>query len=42
MLIDDDEMRMNMGVAARNRVKKEHTSRHRARQIIQILEKHQS
>ena len=42
MLIDDDEMRMNMGIAARNRVKKEHTSRHRARQIIQILEKHRS
>lgn len=40
MLIDDDEMRMNMGIAARNRVVKEHTSRHRARQIIQILEKH--
>jgi glycosyltransferase involved in cell wall biosynthesis len=39
MLIDDNEMRVNMGVAARNRVMKDHTSRHRARQIIQILEK---
>jgi len=42
MLIDDDEMRMNMGIAARNRVKKDHTSRHRARQILQVLEKHRS
>lgn len=42
MLISDNEMRMTMGLAARNRVKKEHTSRHRARQIIQILEKHRS
>jgi spore maturation protein CgeB len=42
MLIDDDEKRTNMGVAARNKVKKEHTSRHRARQIIQILEKHRA
>lgn len=40
MLIDDDELRMNMGEAALNRVKKEHTSRHRARQIIEILKKH--
>jgi spore maturation protein CgeB len=39
MLIDDDEMRTNMGIAARKRVLKEHTSRHRARQIRQILEK---
>jgi spore maturation protein CgeB len=42
MLIDDDELRMNMGIAARNRVMKEHTSRHRARQIIEILKKHVS
>jgi spore maturation protein CgeB len=38
MLIDDDEMRMKMGVAARDRVIKDHTSRNRARQIIKILE----
>ena len=42
MLMDNDEMRMNMGNAARNRVMKDHTSRHRARQIIQILKKHSS
>jgi spore maturation protein CgeB len=42
MLIDDDEMRMNMGVAARNRVKRDHTSRHRARQILQVLGKRRS
>ena len=41
-LIEDDEMRMNIGNAARNRVMKDHTSRHRARQIIQILNKNRS
>jgi len=40
MLIDNDEKRMNMGVAARKRVIKDHTSRHRAKQIIKILEEH--
>ena len=40
MLIDDTEKRINMGVAARNRIIKDHTSRHRARQIIQILKNH--
>jgi spore maturation protein CgeB len=36
-LIDDKELRMKIGMAALNRVKKEHTSRHRARQIIDII-----
>ena len=40
MLVDDDEKRLNMAIAARNRVIKDHTSRHRARQIIQILKNH--
>lgn len=39
-LIDDDEKRTNMGIAARSRIMKDHTSRHRARQIKQILENH--
>ena len=38
-LINNDELRMKMGIAAANRVKKEHTSRHRAKQIIEILKK---
>lgn len=42
MLIDNEEMRMKMGTAARDRVMKDHTSRHRARQILQILKKHSS
>jgi spore maturation protein CgeB len=41
-LINNDELRMKMGIAAANRVKKEHTSRHRAKQIIEILKKHSS
>jgi len=40
MLIDDSDLRISMGIAARNRLKKEHTSRHRARQIIEILKQH--
>jgi spore maturation protein CgeB len=40
MLINDDDLRLKMGLAAANRVKKEHTSRHRAKQIIEILRKH--
>lgn len=40
MLIEDEEKRMNMGIAARNRVIKDHTSRHRARQIIDVVKKH--
>jgi glycosyltransferase involved in cell wall biosynthesis len=39
MLIDDPELRMKMGTAACERVKKEHTSRHRAKQIIDIVRK---
>ncbi|HZL24866.1 MAG TPA: glycosyltransferase [Nitrososphaeraceae archaeon] len=42
MLIDNEDMRIKMGTAARNRVIKDHTSRHRARQIIQILKNHSS
>jgi glycosyltransferase involved in cell wall biosynthesis len=39
MLIDDDDLRIKIGEAARARVKKEHTSRHRAEQIINIIRK---
>jgi spore maturation protein CgeB len=42
MLINNDELRLKMGMAAANRVKKEHTSRHRAKQIMDILKKHSS
>jgi len=37
-LIENDELRLKMGQMAQTRVKKEHTSRHRARQIMQIIE----
>jgi spore maturation protein CgeB len=37
MLIGNDELRQKMGKAARIRVKNEHTARHRARQIIEII-----
>jgi spore maturation protein CgeB len=38
-VIDDKELRLKMkiGIAALNRVKKAHTSRNRARQIIDII-----
>jgi spore maturation protein CgeB len=39
MLMDDRELRTKMGTAAFERVKKEHTSRHRAKQIIDIVRK---
>jgi spore maturation protein CgeB len=39
MLMDDRELRMKMATAAFERVKKEHTSRHRAKQIIDIVRK---
>jgi spore maturation protein CgeB len=39
MLMDDRELRMKMGTAAHERVRKEHTSRHRANQIIDIVRK---
>jgi spore maturation protein CgeB len=39
MLMDDRELRMKIGAAAAERVKKEHTSRHRAKQIIDIVRK---
>jgi spore maturation protein CgeB len=37
MLLDDKELRMKMGAAACERVRREHTSRHRAKQIIDIV-----
>ncbi len=36
-LMNDAEIRLKMGIAARERVLKEHTSSHRAKQIIQII-----
>jgi spore maturation protein CgeB len=39
MLIDNRELRRKIGTAAFERVKKEHTSRHRAKQIIDIVRK---
>jgi spore maturation protein CgeB len=42
MLLDDIDLRNSMGIAARNRLKKEHTTRHRARQIIEILKEQKS
>jgi len=41
MLMDSPELRLSMGNAAYERVKNEHTSRHRARQIIQIIKQYQ-
>ena len=38
-LMDDAEIRLKMGIAARERVLKEHTSSHRAKQIAQIIKK---
>jgi len=40
MLINDDELRLKMGYLAYDRVKKEHTARHRARQIMQIIKQY--
>jgi spore maturation protein CgeB len=37
MLVDNVEVRKKMGQAAHDRVIREHTSRHRARQIIEII-----
>ena len=42
MLFDNEDVRIKMGIAARNRVIRDHTSRHRARQIIRILKNHSS
>ena len=41
-LLDDSELRNKMGEAAYSRVKKEHTARHRAKQIIEIIKKQSS
>jgi spore maturation protein CgeB len=38
-LMNNAEIRLKMGIAARERVLKEHTSSHRAKQIIQIIKK---
>ena len=40
-LLNDNELRLKMGIAARNRVKKEHTSRHRVREFIEIIKDNQ-
>ena len=37
--MNNAEIRLKMGIAARERVLKEHTSSHRAKQIIQIIKK---
>jgi spore maturation protein CgeB len=39
MLIEDEDLRIKIGEAARARVEKEHTSKHRAEQIIDIIKK---
>jgi len=41
-LLDDSELRNKMGEAAFSRVQKEHTARHRAKQIIEIIKKQSS
>ena len=40
-LLNDNELRLKMGIAARNRVKKEHTSRHHVREFIEIIKDNQ-
>ena len=40
MLLDDEELRLKTGINARNRVLKEHTTKHRAKQISSIISKH--
>ena len=39
MLLDNEELRTKMGLLAYERVKKEHTARHRVKQIIGIIQK---
>jgi glycosyltransferase involved in cell wall biosynthesis len=39
-LISDEDLRRRMGIAARARVVKEHTARHRARQILEIIKRY--
>jgi len=41
-LLNDAELRNKMAEAAYSRVKKEHTARHRARQVIEIIKKQTS
>ena len=40
MLIDDEELRIKTGIAAKNRVINEHTATHRIRQIIELIKKY--
>lgn len=40
MLIDNEELRIKTGMAAQNRVRSEHTARHRIRQIIELIKKY--
>lgn len=37
-LIEDEELRMKMGIAAKSRVRKEHTCKHRVQQMTNIIE----
>lgn len=39
-LIDDNELRTKIGIAAQNRVLKEHTANHRVREIVDIIKKY--
>ena len=40
-LIENEELRLKIGNAAKLRIKKEHTVQHRAKQILQIIKKHE-
>ena len=38
--MDDAELRNKIGIAAQKRVNKEHTARHRIKQIVQLIQKY--
>ena len=40
-LIENEELRLKIGNAAKLRIKREHTVQHRAKQILQIIKKHE-
>ena len=40
-LMEDEELRLRIGTAAKLRVQKEHTVQHRAKQILEIIKKHE-
>jgi|APSaa5957512535_1039671.scaffolds.fasta_scaffold00463_32 spore maturation protein CgeB len=40
LLMDDAELRNKIGIAAQKRVNKEHTARHRIKQIVQLIQKY--